>query len=85
MRKSNLITESWKTPNHKTLQKHSKDLALSNLSKRIEDEIGVKSISQINTFPNLNLDISACETKRSRDNVSIKIDSNSILDDKFFN
>lgn len=50
--------------------KNSKDLALSNLSKKIEEETGCKNKSVHQIISTHNLDLSICDTMRSKENLS---------------
>ncbi len=63
------------------LKKHSKDLALSNLSRKIEDEtFSVEKISVpiIKTLPNIQSESSICNSKRSLGN-SAEIKNKSLI------
>ena len=72
MRKSRIeeISNSkWKIPNKNTLNKNSKELIISNLSRKIEEDFNKekKQIFPLISLPTINLDISLCDTKRSKD------------------
>ena len=65
-----ISNSKWKIPSKNIIQKNSREIIISNLSRKIEEENHNKdkrNFFPLISLPTINLDISFCDTKRSKD------------------